>query len=430
MAFLAPAVRWPDAIGLNATAVVLSVQPRLPVPLAHLSPDLLLSIVLSFAFIALLTTASAILQARRGRTREARISAGPSGASSRRNKRSEVLTVLLAGPSGVGKTSLYSAMAFKSVPSVHPSQRESESVVSLRATALPNGMEAEAHVTAGTAQSVRIVDTPGHPRIKDAIIGDYMPSTDVLVVCIDAKEALRGSAGLGAAAPAKENPLIEAVDHLHQALVQLAKSRRVASKTAAPPRLVILFTRADLSPHLANVSLAAASQQQSDEGKRRAILLGRARTAVETELGRRRVGMGFGARRTTKVGGMGKVTGGEGSTSLWATIKVLLGLGNRGSSGAGSGSGSGYGDEEDDDDDDTLLDYVDWDTLERNAAKASSAASGAITSASTTSLERLDPDVVCDGRAVCAFASVGKERGWNERDVEGIYELQRILAET
>lgn len=401
MAFLAPALRWPDALGIDSTALMSTIQPRLPMPFADLSPDLLFSLLVSFSLIVALTLLTTILQARHPKTASKVLS---QGSLKRRVKPSETPKALLAGPSGVGKTALFSALAFDSVPSVHPSQRESKSLVSIR---IPSSSKEDSFAQ---QRNVLLVDTPGHARIKDRIIDEYIKQTDSFIFCLDAKEALRGGAGLGAA---KEGSLIEAVDHLHQLLIQLAKSRR-GSKTA-PPTLVLLFTRSDLTPHLANVSLSSLS---ADESKRRAILLNRARTAVEVELGRRRSGMGFGARRTTKVGGMGQVTGGASRPSLWSTVKGLFGL--RSNTGSGGQANQGL----DEDEDEELIDYVDWDVLER---AMSSPSKNGIGLSAGTSLEKLDGDVVAQGRAICAFASVGKERGWDERQVEGLDEVRRIL---
>ncbi|PWN34078.1 uncharacterized protein FA14DRAFT_161621 [Meira miltonrushii] len=410
MAFLGAAVRWPDALGLNAEEILAKWQPHLPSPLSELSPDLLFSILVSFTVIVLLTFIITALQARHPRAIAEHATAEKGSTNrKRRLKASDTPLTLLAGPSGVGKTSLFSALAFNSVPSVHPSQRESESLINLAAPVSTSNEKDQ--FSSQQQRNVLLIDTPGHPRIKDRIIGDYIKQSDVIVFCLDAKEALRGGAGLGVA---KEGSLIEAVDHLHQILIQLAKSRRNAK--SVPPTLVLLFTRSDLSPHLANVSLSSMS---ADESKRRAILLTRARTAVEVELGRRRAGMGFGARRTTKVGGMSEVTGGSSNNSLLSSIFGIFGFkSNR--QGDGSAADAGQHEEEDEE----VIDYVDWDVLERTM---SSPSKNGIGLSAGTSLERLDSDIVEGGKAICAFASVGKERGWDERSVDGLDELRRVL---
>ena len=110
--------------------------------------------------------------------------------------------MLLVGPSGVGKTSIFSALAFDSVPSVHPSQRESETVVSIAG-------EGVNELKVPRKRDVRLVDTPGHPRIKDRIIGEHIKEADVVVFCLDAKEALRGGVSAG---QAKDSSIVEAVE--------------------------------------------------------------------------------------------------------------------------------------------------------------------------------------------------------------------------
>jgi hypothetical protein len=243
----------------------------------------------------------------------------------------------------------------------------------------------------------------------------------MIVFCVDAKEALRGNAGIGLAT---QGSLMEAVDHLHQILIQLAKRRlnKRSRSNERAPTLVVLLTRADLSPHSANISLSSLSLE---EGKRRAILLGRARTAIEVELGRRRSGMGFGARRTTKVGGMSKVMGSSDTGSVWSSVKSILGLSR---SGVGGAPSSGSADDEEEDEE--LIDYVDWDVQDRLQALTNSSSDKSPSRVSAgTSLEQLDADVVDDGKALFAFASVGKERGWDERDLDGLNEVRRIIMD-
>lgn len=204
-------------------------------------------------------------------------------------------------------------------------------------------------------------------------------------------------------------PMLTHFSHLHHALIQLARVRR--NTKSLPPRVVLLFTRADLSPHLANVSFSQSTD--GDENKRLNVLLSRARSAIEKELGRRRVGMGFGSRNTTKVGGMSHVSSGQTSTSVWGTLKSLIGLGSR--------PDTSYTGVDEDEDEDRSIDYVDWEVQEKAAARRLDE------STTGTSLDRLDPDIVQDGRVVCTFASVGKERGWQEQTFKGLDALHDIL---
>lgn len=197
MAFLGPALRWPDAAGIDANKILGPIQARLPPPFSTLQPELLLSLGLSLACILLLAIASTVLQSRKAITVQSR----GYQRQGTRVKSGNTLTALLLGPSGVGKTSLFSALAFHSVPSAHPSQHQSESTISLSRNSLTSLSE--------EAQSIHLIDTPGHTRIKDAIIGDHINDADIIVVCVDAKEALRGGAGT-----AKDVGLTEAVEYV------------------------------------------------------------------------------------------------------------------------------------------------------------------------------------------------------------------------
>jgi ribosome biogenesis GTPase A len=199
MAFLGPALRWPDAIGVRATGAVSSIQPHLPAPLSTLSPDVFFSIVVSLAFVIVLSIASSAL---RGGPKSLVAIPASSSSSYKQLKARETPKVLLVGPSGVGKTSLFSALAFDSVPSVHPSQRESETVVSISG-------EGSNELKVSRKRNVHLVDTPGHPRIKDRIIGEHIKDADIVVFCVDAKEALRGSANAG---HAKDSSIVESVE--------------------------------------------------------------------------------------------------------------------------------------------------------------------------------------------------------------------------
>lgn len=192
--------------------------------------------------------------------------------------------------------------------------------------------------------------------------------------------------------------------HLHTVLTLLVKSRRNAK--SRPPNLLVLFTRSDLSPHLGNTSLSAST---AEDVKRRYILLSRAQATVETELGKRRSGMGLGAKRTTKVGGMTKVTGGSQGEGVWTTIKSLLGWRTVSKTDK---------EEEEEDDEEETQDYIVQKSLDNGSASSNSA-----------SLNRLNKNTIFDGSAKFAFAYLGTERGWSERDMEGLHELKRIIMD-
>lgn len=141
------------------------------------------------------------------------------------------------------------------------------------------------------------------------------------------------------------------------------------------------------------------------------------------------LGRGSSGQPRAKVGGMSKVVGGSSAGGGWlTTIKSMLGLGY---------SGSSKADEQDDDDDEGAdaedMDYVDWAWAQRAASSSGGGSSAAQTS---FNLDKLDADVIMDGKAAFAVASVGKERGWAaleksedaEGPFEGLKELRAWLA--
>lgn len=200
MALLAPVLRFPDYLGLRGTDSLARIQSHLPLPLSDISPDVLFSILLSFSFIVLLGFASLALRKTPGTALAT--STSTSSSSYKRSKAREVPNVILLGPSGVGKTSLFSALAFDSVPSVHPSQRESETVLAISDKGT-NELEQP------RKRSIHLIDTPGHPRIKDRIIEEHIKDADVVVFCVDAKEVLRSSVSAG---QSKDSSIVEAIE--------------------------------------------------------------------------------------------------------------------------------------------------------------------------------------------------------------------------
>jgi hypothetical protein len=103
---------------------------------------------------------------------------------------------------------------------------------------------------------------------------------------------------------------------------------------------------------------------------------------------------------------MSKVTGGSEKKDVWTRIKILLGF----------EEASPSSEDDEDGDDDEVQDYI----LEKSSDNPD-------VNANATSLTRLNNDTVFEGSALFAFAAVGTERGWKERDMEGLQELKRIL---
>ncbi len=168
-------------------------------------------------------------------------------------------------------------------------------------------------------------------------------------------------------------------------MTSLASLRLKSDSTTAAPALQVLFTRSDLSPLL--------SQQSNDAiqlAKRKAQLLQRARSGFEAELSRRRSALQAG--RTTKLGGIGRVQGGGGSEAkgLFSKIRKLLGLG-------ASTPVSRTADEEEEEEEQDY-DYFAWEATSQGTT--------------TSSLDRLDEQVVEGGKAHYGLISLGRERDW------------------
>ena len=193
----------------------------------------------------------------------------------------------------------------------------------------------------------------------------------------------------------------------------LLANRRLKANSGAssnPPSLQVLFTRSDLSPLLASTS--SENKDPAQFQKRRAQLLQRAKLGFETELARRRTALQLGRRsatgapKVTRIGGIGKVHGTSaagGAGGLVARLQALLGLGAT----TGSGDEKDYNDDQEEAEEDDF-DYVDWSTLQAQAK----AAAGGMGAATNFSLEKLDEDVVHNGKAEWGLISLGRERDW------------------
>ncbi|CAO1625534.1 unnamed protein product [Sympodiomycopsis kandeliae] len=402
MAFLGAALRWPDALvggdspfAQSCEEIANYLRPYLPRPLNTLSTPFLVSLFFSWTLILSLTAASTILNQRRAHL-VAPVSKSSDQSRSRIQRRpNQAVTTLLIGPEQTGKSSLYSALVFQAVPDTQTSQHENQTDV------LVTG-QGESQLA--QQQLIRLVDLPGHPRLRGKA-NDYLSSADRIIFCVDTASAIKGGTS-------KNDTLVEAVDHFHSVLTTIARSRlssRASSvvKSRPPPSLLVLFTRGDLSPLLSANAYDTKRQNQ---------VVARARAAFEAELGRRRTGMGLGrggqSAPRAKVGGMSKVVGGSGDGSSgpgsgwFGFLKSLVGFGS-------SSAPVGTGAEEDDDDeeDEQGLDYIDWAWSQRSNNTSDTPSS---TSSSTSfNFDKLDAEVVTNGKAYFAVASLGKNRGWD-----------------
>ncbi|SPO39260.1 related to SRP102  len=404
MAFVAPALRWPDAA-----------LPYLPASLrdSTIPPQHLF---LASATLAVLLVS--FLLTRSPRQLESAHLAATTASSADKRSRGKQPTVILVGLSDSGKTALFSELVYGATPETLPSQRESQGLVEPARILQP-----------GDAESVKptvLVDLPGHPRLRPKV-DEYINQADGIVICVDAMAATKPA---NARVDRDANDVAAVADLVHNTLTSLAKQRlrSNSSSTAAlsAPSVLVLFTRSDLS-----TLLSAANADASKDLKRRQQLLTRCRTAVETELGQRRAGMGLGRRSAgVRIAGVGKVVDGEPSSlapgdGIFGWIKRALGLGS---------SSSSRGPAADDVD---TLDYVDWQAARREAVQAASQSGGGggggTQASNTFSLEKLDEEVVWGGKVKWGLASVGKARAWDKGesvpvDQDGLRELKRWLV--
>ncbi|EPQ27611.1 uncharacterized protein PFL1_04749 [Pseudozyma flocculosa PF-1] len=369
MAFVAPALRWPDAA-----------LPYLPASLrdSTIPPQHLF---LASATLAVLLVS--FLLTRSPRQLESAHLAATTASSADKRSRGKQPTVILVGLSDSGKTALFSELVYGATPETLPSQRESQGLVEPARILQP-----------GDAESVKptvLVDLPGHPRLRPKV-DEYINQADGIVICVDAMAATKPA---NARVDRDANDVAAVADLVHNTLTSLAKQRlrSNSSSTAAlsAPSVLVLFTRSDLS-----TLLSAANADASKDLKRRQQLLTRCRTAVETELGQRRAGMGLGRR-----------------------------------------SAGADGDDDDEADDVDTLDYVDWQAARREAVQAASQSGGGggggTQASNTFSLEKLDEEVVWGGKVKWGLASVGKARAWDKGesvpvDQDGLRELKRWLV--
>ncbi|PWN48250.1 hypothetical protein IE53DRAFT_364056 [Violaceomyces palustris] len=359
--------------------------------------------------------------------------------------------VLLVGSQDTGKTSLFTKLVYDTVPNTLPSQRESQANFKL----VGSGSEARkiesqdeplesVSLPAGGDRTFHLVDLPGHPRLRPKVEERLnQADVDAIIICVDASTATKSGAtttGLIGKSQKEGDGLTESADLVHSTLISLAKlsykfntSGSSSSSRFTPPSVMVAFSRSDLSPLLSSSSTTTATTITSTEEKRRNQLLSRCKTSLESELARRRSGMGFGKKTASvKIGSISKVeagssdsnSSGSGFGGLIASLKKLLRLGS-GSSG-GNGRRGDEDEDEEQDEDREAIDYIDWETSQRlnnlSATSSSSKLSNNLGAGAggnnanhqaSFSLEKLDDQVVWGGKVDFALCSVGKERGWS-----------------
>nr|CDI55618.1 conserved hypothetical protein [Melanopsichium pennsylvanicum 4]SNX86823.1 related to SRP102 \ len=390
MAFVAPAVRWPDALASNLPQPLK--DSGIPPPYFVIVPATLIAILLTYT----ITKASAKVNAPHFES-----SISESEYTDKRSK-GRTSTVLLVGLSDMGKTSLFSSLVYQTTPATLPSQKLSQGLIT-------------SHL-GENLKPVTVIDLPGHPRLRP-LVEEHLSQADGLVFCVDAVMASKTSCNTSFRA-SDGGCITDVADLIHSTLTWLAKQRARSTTNIAPPSVLILFTRADLSPLLN--SSAAGSDAAKDE-KRRAQLLSRCKTTLESELGQRRANMGLGRRKAAnvKIAGLGKVADADPgsavhSDGVFGWIKRALGLiGNGGNVSAEGAEG------EEEEEEDEVVDYIDW--------TASQRAEGSETglSASSFSLEKLDDQVVWGGKVEFCLSSVGKSRSWDQKEEEAVESTEK-----
>ncbi|KZT71307.1 P-loop containing nucleoside triphosphate hydrolase protein [Daedalea quercina L-15889] len=157
---------------------------------------------------------------------------------SRRKSTSKGDALLLVGPSDAGKTTIFSTLVYKQTLPSHTSMQSNVSFMPLQ------------------DKHLRVVDVPGHPRIRDQF-RDYMADAQGIAFVVDSSTVSRNGAAVA--------------EHLHQilhAITSLPPSRPT-------PTLVIVAHKTD--------SLKATAQATPDQ-----LAINRVRTILERELEKRR----------------------------------------------------------------------------------------------------------------------------------------------
>jgi len=166
----------------------------------------------------------------------------------RRKSKARGNLVLFVGPSDAGKTAILSALAFRQSLPTHASLQTNASLVTFP----------------GTKKTLRVVDVPGHPRIRHQY-REHFSEANAVVFVVDSSTVSRNGAAVA--------------EHLHQILHTFMS----LPPSQPPPALVILAHKCDLLT-------ASSSSGPPDQ-----LAINRIRTVLERELEKRR----------SQAGGMG-----------------------------------------------------------------------------------------------------------------------------
>ncbi|KAK4048705.1 hypothetical protein OIO90_005698 [Microbotryomycetes sp. JL221] len=193
--------------------------------------------------------------------------------STRRN-RSSTTTIVLCGPLASGKTALTAKLAYGVVPLTHTSMKENEVVITTKSTSTPDNDDSSAQSLSQQQDDVRlerplrIVDTPGHARLRTRSLAHYLPVADGVAFVIDSTNGLGGK------------HVREAAEHLHVLLCMLATLVN-QRRDAQPIKLLILLSKTDLVP-------ALSSTNSTDTKNTTSLTIERAQQTLLRELEKRR----------------------------------------------------------------------------------------------------------------------------------------------
>lgn len=200
MAHLGPAMIPHQETEINSETVN-SVLNRLPNSISNLPTPILLSL----PFLSLLLILLIALPSRKSLESPHKVRT-----SKTKKTRNSTPTVLLIGPEQSGKTSLFSKLVLNSVPLTQTSQRESNSKTTISILSNTSQEFKDYPPSTSDSISIQLIDLPGHPRLRPRV-GEYIPSADAIVFCVDATLASRGGSG-NTGIKKKDDRLTDAVE--------------------------------------------------------------------------------------------------------------------------------------------------------------------------------------------------------------------------
>ncbi|KZV82293.1 P-loop containing nucleoside triphosphate hydrolase protein [Exidia glandulosa HHB12029] len=150
----------------------------------------------------------------------------------RRSSKRKGTDVLLVGPSDAGKTALFASLVHgRAVPS-HTSMQPNIGVLS-------------------GPEKTRLVDVPGHPRLRVQDLADHLPAAKGVLFVVDASTIARNGTAVA--------------EHLHEVMHALS-----SLPNSTPPPVAILASKCDLAGSHANATTRVRTVLERELDKRRA----------------------------------------------------------------------------------------------------------------------------------------------------------------